>query len=46
MSGRAAGLKVVTKAGGFGMRGSMRQMVEYLTRGGAMEYALAGRKHI
>lgn len=30
MSGKAAGLKVVTKAGGFGLRGSMRQIVDYL----------------
>ena len=28
--GRGAGLKVVTKAGGFGSRGSMRQIVDYL----------------
>jgi len=31
MSGKAAGLKIVTKAGGFGLRGSMRQIVDYLT---------------
>jgi uncharacterized protein YgbK (DUF1537 family) len=28
--GRGTGLKVVTKAGGFGSRGSMRQIVNYL----------------
>ena len=33
LSGKAAGLKVVTKAGGFGLRGSMRQIVECLTFG-------------
>ena len=31
VSGKAAGLKVVTKAGGFGLRGSMRQIVDCLT---------------
>ena len=30
MSGRAAGLRVVTKAGGFGLRGSMRQILDSL----------------
>ena len=35
LSGKAAGLKVVTKAGGFGLRGSMRQIVECLTFGGS-----------
>ena len=30
MSGRAAGLRVVTKAGGFGFRGSMRQILDSL----------------
>jgi len=33
MSGNAAGLKIVTKAGGFGLQGSMRQIVNYLTYG-------------
>jgi uncharacterized protein YgbK (DUF1537 family) len=31
ISGRAAGLKIVTKAGGFGFRGSMRKIVNCLT---------------
>ena len=30
-SGKATGLKIVTKAGGFGLRGSMRQIVNCLT---------------
>ena len=33
VSGKAAGLKVVTKAGGFGLRGSMKQIVDCLTFG-------------
>jgi uncharacterized protein YgbK (DUF1537 family) len=33
VSGKAAGLKIVTKAGGFGLRGSMRQIVYCLTSG-------------
>jgi len=35
-SGRAAGLKVITKAGGFGMRGSMIRLVRYLEHGSGM----------
>jgi uncharacterized protein YgbK (DUF1537 family) len=35
ISGKAAGLKVVTKAGGFGLQGSMRQIVDSLTYGGS-----------
>lgn len=31
MSGKAAGLKIVTKAGGFGLQGSMRQIMDCLT---------------
>ncbi|MGD0422656.1 MAG: four-carbon acid sugar kinase family protein [Candidatus Bathyarchaeia archaeon] len=31
MSGRSLGLRVVTKAGGFGVSGSMRQIIEYLS---------------
>ena len=34
ISGRAAGLKIVTKAGGFGLRGSMRKIVNCLTSTG------------
>jgi len=33
ISGKAAGLRVVTKAGGFGLRGSMRQIVNCLISG-------------
>jgi uncharacterized protein YgbK (DUF1537 family) len=35
LSGNATGLKVVTKAGGFGLQGSMRQIVDCLTYGRA-----------